>query len=161
CGKTTLLQHVLLTFANNRQGKRRQHARVPFFLEMRKVAEQLDKKTQPDLPKLLEAYFKKDRFTADIAKQLPKGWVERALRSGKCVLLWDGLDEIADLTARRKAAAWLDAVVANPDYRTNCFVVSARPAGYQGAPLERAQVLEVQPFAFDDILRFINQWYHA
>ena len=36
CGKTTLLQHVLLTYARNRQWRKKMRGRVPFFIELRK-----------------------------------------------------------------------------------------------------------------------------
>ena len=161
CGKTTLLQHVLLIFANDRQWRRRTRARIPFFVEVREIARQLQAKNEPTLPKLLEVALKKDRQTAEIGKRLPKGWLEKTLRSGRCVLLWDGLDEVANLEERSKVAAWLDRVIESPDWRGNVSLITARPAGYHGAQLRRAQVLEVQPFAFEDTKRFISQWYHA
>lgn len=161
CGKTTLLQHVLLTFANNRQWRCRMRARIPFFIELRKIVPMLQSKDGLSLPKLLEAVLKQDRQTADIAKQLPKGWLEKVLRTGKCILLWDGLDEVADPAERVKVSAWLDGIGNKPEWRDNLSIVSARPAGYRAAPLDRGRVLEVQPFAFEDTKRFISQWYHA
>lgn len=161
CGKTTLLQHVLLTFANNRQYRYRMRARVPFFVEVRKIAKSLEVEKGPTLPEVLRSVLEQDRQTADIAKQLPKGWLEKTLRSRKCVLLWDGLDEVADPELRSKVATWLDGVVNSAEWRGNISIVSARPAGYQTAQLDRSQVLEVQPFAFEDTKRFIGRWYHA
>ena len=161
CGKTTLLQHLLLTFANNRQWRHRMRARVPFFVEVRELARQLQPKRELTLPKLLETVLKKDRQTAEFAKRLPEGWLEKKLRSGRCVLLWDGLDEVADVEERGKVASWLDGVIESPEWRGNISFVTARPAGYQGAQLSWSQVLEVQPFAFEDTRRFISQWYHA
>ena len=111
CGKTTLLQHVLLTFANNRQYRYRMRARVPFFVEVRKIAKSLEVEKGPTLPEVLGSVLEQDRQTAGIAKQLPKGWLEKTLRSRKCVLLWDGLDEVADPELRSKVATWLDGVV--------------------------------------------------
>ena len=118
---------MLLTFANNRQWRHRMRARVPFFVEVREVAKQLQAKKEPTLPKLLETVLKKDRQTAEIAKRLPKGWLEKTLRSGKCILLWDGLDEVADVEERGKVAAWLDRVIESPEWRGNISLVTAAP----------------------------------
>jgi predicted NACHT family NTPase len=161
CGKTTLLKHVLLTFANNRQWRHGMRARVPFFVEVREVAKLRQASNEPTLPKLLETALRKDRTTADLARKVPKGWLEKTLRSGKFILLWDGLDEVADAEERRAVAAWLDRAIESPEYRHNTSIVTARPAGYLGATLDLAQVLEVEPFAFEDTKRFISRWYHA
>jgi hypothetical protein len=105
CGKTTLLQHILLTFANNRQWRHRMRARVPFFVEVREVARQLQaKEGEPTLPELLKAILEKDRQLTDFMKRLPEGWLEKTLRSGKGILHWDGLDEVAELKERGKVA---------------------------------------------------------
>jgi hypothetical protein len=162
CGKTTLLQHILLTFASNRQWRHRVRARVPFFVEVREIARQLQaREGELTLPELLEAILRRDRQTADVMERLPEGWLEKTLRSGKAILLWDGLDEVADLKERDKVAKWLDRAIESAEWRSNISLVTARPAGYQGAPLDRPQVLVVQPFGFEDTQRFIRQWYHA
>src|SRR5262249_46596363 len=90
-----------------------------------------------------------------------KKWVKRKLSSGACVLLLDGLDEVAELDLRKTVSSWLDQTLSSRRYRKNLFIVSARPGGYRSAPLERVRVLEVQPFTFDDTQQFIHRWYHA
>jgi predicted NACHT family NTPase len=157
-GKTTLLQHVLLAYARNLQGKYRMRARIPFFLELRKVAPLLKSKTPPSLPKAIETIVKDNLRKLG---KMPEGWLEARLRTGRCVLLWDGLDEVADLGQRRAVAKWLDEQTMNFDWHRNISLVSARPAGYRQAPLDRAHVLDVQPFDYDDTRNFIRKWYHA
>ena len=161
CGKTTLLQHVLLTYASNRQWRRRMRAKIPFFIEMRQIARVMPAKGELALPKLLETLLRQDRQTADIAKQLPERWLQKVLRAGRCVLLWDGLDEIADPLERGRVATWLDRIISKAEWRDNLSIITSRPAGYRGAPLDHVKVLEVQPFTLDDSKRFISQWYYA
>jgi predicted NACHT family NTPase len=40
-------------------------------------------------------------------------------------------------------------------------VVTSRPQGYQDAPLQRANVVEVQPFSGEQVKSFIDNWYLA
>jgi predicted NACHT family NTPase len=159
CGKTTLLQHVLLTYSRNRQWRKRMRGRVSFFIELRKVWQELAKDKPAPLPKVIESVLKKN--LPGLNEAFPKGWLEAKLRSGRCILLWDGLDEVADLSQRQKVSAWLDQQIAQGTPVGTISLVSARPAGYRDAPLERVHVLEVQPFDYIDTRRFIEQWYHA
>jgi len=43
--------------------------------------------------------------------------------------------------------------------QAHVFILSARPQGYRDAPLQRANVLEVQPFNSDQVRKFIENWY--
>ena len=158
-GKTTLLYHILLTYASNRQWRKRMRWRMPFFIELRKIASLLQAAEPPTLPEIIERVL--EQYKSSLGKEPPKGWVDARLRKEHCVLLWDGLDEVADANERLKVSAWLDNQIRKPEWKKTLFLVSARPAGYRGAPLERSHVLEVQPFDYEDTHRFIRQWYHA
>jgi len=171
-GKTTLLQHVLLTYARNRQWRKFRHwwkfgqwwkfgrRRIPFFIELRKVRRELWKgKDAPPLDNLIEDVIKQS--VRGLRGKLPRGWVNSMLRFRQCILLWDGLDEVAEVSERKRIAAWLDQYVAETADAGVLSLVSARSAGYRGAPLDRAHVLEVQRFDYNDTCRFIAQWYLA
>ena len=62
------------------------------------------------------------------------------LRRGRCLVLLDGLDEVADEAERRAMSAWVDRLVAV--YPDNRYVVTSRPPGYERAPLGKFTVLE-------------------
>jgi hypothetical protein len=158
-GKTTLLHHLLLVFAAGRQYKQRVRARIPFFMELRRLPELLKQTADAGLAEAVRWLIDKDERYADIANRLPPRWVEQRLSRGRCILLLDGLDEIADPTERKQASQWLDRAVM--EHRRHIFIVSARPAGYRSAPLNRARVLEVQPFTYAQTKRFVYRWYHA
>jgi hypothetical protein len=163
-GKTTLLQHVLLSYARGRQWRHRMRFRMPIFIELRKVAVELAKNLNvvQDLPDIIEAVWKNDPVMAAFAKNVSKDWLLKRLRNGRCLLLWDGLDEVADTNLRMRVRDWVTSnAIESPHYRSNVSIISARPAGYRSAPLERAQVLEVQPFEWEDTKLFIRQWYNA
>src|SRR5436305_15290908 len=38
----------------------------------------------------------------------PTGWVQKRLMSGQCLVMMDGLDEIADPQVRKKVVAWVE-----------------------------------------------------
>ena len=156
-GKTTLLHHLLLTYARGRQWRFRAQRRVPAFLEFRSLALLIT--ANPDFS-LADAFRHqiKAQF-ADLEKLLPAGWVERRLRHGSMILLFDGLDEVASLEARRAVSAWLEAHLTTQASRANLFLAASRPGGYQDAPLERARVLQVEPFSPEQSRRFIQCWY--
>lgn len=92
---------------------------------------------------------------------MPQNWMLNLLKRGRCILLCDGLDEIPDVATRQRVAKWLDDQINHTDWRENLFLVTARPAGYESAPLGNVRNLEVQPFDWDDTRAFIRRWYRA
>ena len=69
------------------------------------------------------------------------------------------LDQVASPEARRAVSAWLERHLAAEASRANLFLATSRPGGYQDAPLERARVLQVEPFSPEQSRRFIQCWY--
>jgi energy-coupling factor transporter ATP-binding protein EcfA2 len=153
CGKTTLLQHLALTLAQNRQRRyqRRCHALIPVFLFLRDHKETLWKKDQPDLDQLLTDHFTTERLKS------PRGWFKHRLESGRCLVLLDGLDEVADKLRRKKIVDWVDRQVER--YPLCRFLVTSRPHGYMTNPLRTASAIEVQPFTWEQVQRFVKSWY--
>src|SRR5262249_54143874 len=130
CGKTTLLQHVLLAYAAHKQYSHRLRARIPFFIQLRKLTDIVTKDSAIDCADAIQHLMGSDRRYSEIAGSLPKKWVKRKLSSGACVLLLDGLDEVAELDLRKTVSSWLDQTLSSRRYRKNLFIVSARPGGY-------------------------------
>ena len=152
-GKTTLLQHVALSLAQNRQRRheRRCPAFVPIFLALKDHKDTLWKKDPPDLDRLATEVFTTERLKP------PPDWFARHLKSGHCLVLLDGLDEVADERRRKKIAEWVDRQVER--YPKARFIITSRPHGYQSTPLKSASVFEVQPFTPDQVRRFVEGWY--
>jgi len=87
--------------------------------------------------------------------EAPKRWFELQLRRGRCLVLLDGLDEVAEPRQRRIVSTWVDDQILS--YPSSRFILSARPQGYRDAPLQRANVLEVQPFNSDQVRKFYRK----
>jgi energy-coupling factor transporter ATP-binding protein EcfA2 len=156
-GKTTLLQHIAMTLASNRQRRYKVRAYIPIFLFLRDHIKTITQENPPPLGKLSQDYFS-DTSSFNTLKP-PDNWFEKQLKRGKCMVLLDGLDEVADIEKRKAISIWVDNQI--KDYPNSRFILSARPQGYMGAPLQRAHVLEVQPFNGHQVKKFIENWYLA
>jgi energy-coupling factor transporter ATP-binding protein EcfA2 len=158
CGKTTLIHHVALTYS--RRKHRRYHVpfRIPILIELRNVADYIVE-NNPTLAQLAERAVR-ELFPRD-ADRPSVDWFQRHLAAGQCAVLFDGLDEVGDGDKRRTVSRWLDSQINADTTHTNMFAVTSRPAGYKSAHLDRAQVLEVQPFTLEQSHKFIDNWYLA
>lgn len=161
-GKTTLLKHLLLKYAWNQQWRFRVRTRIPFFVELRKLPKHLLKtESSNTLPAVLYRLLKDESDLKTLWRHCPNDWLSNQLRRGCCILLCDGLDEIADTQVRQRVSKWLNEQINHTDWHKNIFLITARPAGYASAPLTHVLNLEVQPFDWNDTRAFIQRWYQA
>ncbi|MBM4086452.1 MAG: NACHT domain-containing protein, partial [Planctomycetes bacterium] len=169
-GKTTLLKYLALTFAR-RQAKERlqiEEERLPVFIALRdfnRFLANLDKTGQLGAfgPTLLGRFLRE--HTADIAPHLkmPGDFFDRALDEGSCLVLLDGLDEVADPLQRGRTAEAVAAMAGH--YQGNRFVVTSRPRGYETEARQRLAPLcaecAIRDFDESDRAAFANAWYTA
>ncbi|MEU5695219.1 NACHT domain-containing protein [Actinosynnema sp. NPDC020468] len=145
-GKTTLLRHLAVSVCR-RPGRRW----VPVLLYLRDHVAAI--KDGASLPSLVRARVAKHGPTE------PSGWFEKRLSDGECVVLLDGLDEVADHADRRAVSAWVERQ--KNEFPANDFVLTSRPHGYRTAPVEGAKVLQVRGFTDAQVARFLRGWYLA
>jgi hypothetical protein len=139
-GKTTLLRYLTLTYARDLAGedglvKQRlnlDEQRLPILLPIREFARYLTT-NHPDAsldgPKLLLDYLRTYFANQDIP--LPERLFADRLQAGKCAVLLDGMDEVANLETRHRIARIIERfTIAYPDNRT---VVTSRLVGYSGS----------------------------
>jgi hypothetical protein len=157
-GKTTLARHTALSlcapyrrFWDRRFWRRR---RLPILLYLRDHAAgilQADD-SAPDLASVAaEAGW--------LHGKVPASWLKGRLDRGRCVVLLDGLDEVADEEDRKKVVAWVRRQIER--YPANTYVVTSRPHGYLSNPIPSTDVLQVQRFTIDQASRFLHHWYYA
>jgi hypothetical protein len=89
----------------------------------------------------------------------PPNWFEQQLRNGNCVILLDGLDEVAREADRRHVSNWVE--LQTKQYPRNDFVITSRPQGYRSAAITGAVVLQVRSLTEEQIYRFVRGWYVA
>jgi len=157
-GKTTLLEHLSLTYAKNIQ--RQQHnlapKLIPIVLYLRQVSDKITGSQPPSLAQLITKIIKTEDHTLQLDP--PNKWFEDRLKGGKCLVMLDGLDEVADKAVRKKVSEWVDVQVRT--YPETTFILTSRPYGYDEAPLaQQPFFLEVQPFNLQQMEEFINNWY--
>lgn len=157
-GKTTLLEHLCLTYAKNLQ--RQQHSvapkLIPILLYLREVSDKIKSPKYLNLAQLITEMIKTEAHSLQLDP--PNKWFEDRLRKGKCLVMLDGLDEVADTAVRKKVSKWVDVQVRT--YPETIFILTSRPYGYEEAPLsQRPFFLEVQPFNLQQMEEFINNWY--
>lgn len=85
-GKTTLLRHTARVVCQARRNRRRT---VPVLLYLRDHVEAIVATPTVSLPELVRGTL--GRYVADE----PPDWFEQRLNDGDCVVLLDGLDEVA------------------------------------------------------------------
>ncbi|HET8658692.1 MAG TPA: NACHT domain-containing protein [Micromonosporaceae bacterium] len=151
-GKTTLLQWIAVNSARGTFGPHLQdwNDTVPFFVPLRRHA-------SGTLPAPEDFLSEVGRH---ISAEKPPGWVHQQLRSGRAVLLIDGVDELTQ-DRRDDARRWLrDLVATFPRAR---FVVTSRPAAAPAEWLGREDfdVAEFDPMSRTDIPIFISRWHDA
>jgi hypothetical protein len=95
-----------------------------------------------------------------IAGLLPKGWVHRRLRSGRALLLVDGVDELPS-AQRRAVRPWLSGLLA--EYPGLGAVVTSRPAaaGADWLAAEGFTTAFLERMTPTDVKELIRHWHDA
>lgn len=149
-GKTTLLSHTARHVARTPDQRRRP---IPVLLQLRDHAAQVAADPNLTLPQLLRDVVPR------LATAEPTGWWENRLNRGKCVVLFDGLDEVGNADERQEIGNWVNRQISV--YPDNDYVITSRPHGYRTAVIDSAEVLQVRPFTPEQVRQFLSGWYLA
>jgi hypothetical protein len=151
-GKTTLLQWIAVRAATKSFEGQLAHWNgcVPFYIRLRHYS-------QTRLPKP-EAFI--DYVASAIAGMMPEKWVYHVLRSGRAIVLVDGVDEVS-ASQREEVHTWLKDLVET--YKDARFIVTSRPhaieAGWMNYEAFHDAMLQEMELA--DIFLFIDHWHEA
>lgn len=104
CGKTTLLQHAAVKLATNRQRPKCVAAYTPILLCLCDHAAAVTANPSLMLGELAQSYFSRHDRYAELNP--PAAWFAQQLKTGECLMLLDGLDEVADGDKRRALSQW-------------------------------------------------------
>ncbi len=151
-GKTTLLDWLAVTAARGGFTDALQdwNGCVPFSVRLRRYV-------KSELPRP-EQFL--DHAASWVAGIMPKGWVHQCLRSGRALVLVDGVDEVP-AAKRRAVRVWLGELVAMyPDVRV---VVTARPAAAEERWLadDGFASVELERMSPRDVRLFLERWHEA
>lgn len=167
-GKTTLLRRLATAFAEGSASAKlgwTGEPLLPILLPLRNFGRFLQdnraKYTNPapqSLREFMEDYFREHEVA------LPLSFFRRRLEEGGCLLLLDGLDEVADTTLRAEVAQVVSSFIRR--YGKNRFGLASRPRGYEEVAryLPHPTVCDVQPLTpagRDELVRnLLGQFEH-
>ncbi|MFD7814464.1 NACHT domain-containing protein [Streptomyces sp. NPDC059785] len=153
-GKTTLIQWLAVSTAQKNLDERLLYlyGLVPFVLPLRTLTRGGAKLPTPD--EFLS------EVSCPIAALQPAGWFDRVLRSGRGLILVDGIDEIPE-SERQGARRWLQDLVAT--YPRNRWLVTSRPSAVRENWLTGDDFAELDLAAMsrDNIAAFVERWHKA
>ncbi|MFI9383362.1 NACHT domain-containing protein [Kutzneria sp. NPDC052558] len=149
-GKTTLLLHTAWQLCRSPRG--RSPRSTPVLLFLRDHAKTIAADPGVALPAVVGS-------TLGDHGQEATAWFERRLAAGDCVVLLDGLDEVASQGDRLAVAAWVERQIKR--FPRNDFLVTSRPHGYLAARIEGATVLQMRRLTEEQAADFVRRWYLA
>jgi len=148
-GKTTHLKRLLLwCLRGGLEELGLPKDMIPVFLPLRELK---------DVSKGLDSFIQEQLNQRHL--QTPSGFGQRMLDRGNLLLLFDGLDEVADPVRRAKVSRWI--AQARTLHPTCYFVVTCRFAGYAKQVQMDAPFLEMhlRPLDKPQAEEFIRNWY--
>lgn len=161
-GKTTLLKHITLTLLAHRKQHSHQGKiphKLPIMLFLRDHVSKIHESASKEKHDFTLVDALHDHLKRWEQPEPPAGWVKRQLVQRRCLVMLDGLDEVADPQIRREVVNWVQTQIAA--YRQNRFIITSRPFGFRSNPLSGVAVLEVRPFTSEQVEKFIHKWYLA
>lgn len=152
-GKSTLLAHIALTLTSRQERKRiRKFPRktIPVVLFLREHSDLIYHNRSISLADVILASL------SALPSRPPSSWFENYLRSGNCVIMLDGLDEVALQVQRRQIVDWVQLQMIN--YPRCSFIITSRPFGYEEHPINGVSVLQVRALSRQQIRQFVEKW---
>ncbi|MBD2214160.1 GUN4 domain-containing protein [Nostoc linckia FACHB-104] len=152
-GKTTLLRHITLLFALRKQSKlyRGLPQLIPVLLRLRDVTSAIVVDDKPSLAQVIA------KAMGDESEKIQQ-WFNKQLKNGKCLVMLDGLDEIADDEQRQQVSAWVSQQLQHYQHRLP-FILTSRPQAYNQAPLPDTPAYFVRSFTTEQRNTFLFNWY--
>jgi hypothetical protein len=155
-GKTTMVRYTALQMAEQRrwpwQAGFWRPRRIPLLLYLRDHAQTILAEQPQNLAAIGAA-------APWLEGAVTERWLQRRLGRGRCVVLLDGLDEVAGARERAAVVGWVNTQIRR--YPGNTMVVTSRPLGYEANRVAQADVLQVQRFTHPQIAEFLSAWFQA
>jgi NACHT domain len=144
-GKTTAAQVLMHDQAAQPEG------RVPFIVTLREFAAQAAQRSV--------AYHLQDKLGTFYQCPAPADSVEHLLLSGAALVIFDGLDEVADTMQRGNLTAIIERFCA--EYPLTRVLVTSRLIGYEQARLDERQFTRYRLGGFDDqrVADYVCKWF--
>ena len=152
-GKTTLTRYLTLSYADGSYRKQKAQELIPILLLFRTIHTQIQNYKTPTLPDLISQQILDLPRCQDLRPS--SKWFEKWLKSGNCLVMLDGLDEVPQ-TQREKVSKWVNWQMQAYD---TTFILTSRPHGYDSSLFKGMQPVKIIDFDNDQINDFIDKWY--
>ncbi|NEQ66344.1 MAG: NACHT domain-containing protein [Symploca sp. SIO2D2] len=156
-GKTTLLRYLALAFAENQAAERLDLAeqRLPIFVPLAAYNATLDNNYDFPLSEFLAYYYQTNRELPGLTPLFKK-----YLEQGQAIALFDGLDEVLDVSTRQLIAQRVQAFINRYLPLGNRIIMTSRVVGYQEVRLSRENIAHFRVLSLDEtgIAKFIRAW---
>ena len=154
-GKTTLTRYLTLNYADQAHRNFGAANRLPILLLFRAMHGQIQNAQTPSLPELILNQVNKLPRCQDL--DVSAQWFKQRLDQGKCLVMFDGLDEVPN-ARREKVSQWVSwQMQAYPSQ----FILTSRPHGYDSSLFQGITRVGILDFTVKDKEAFINKWYRA
>jgi len=163
-GKSTLLRYLALIYSQGREKIKEtlgdDEVLFPIIVSINAYADALKKGQDPkglNFIDFLTSYYRKQNLSGNMSRLF-----NLKLREGKCLVMFDGLDEVLDINQRKTIASAVKNFVNGHSKKGNKFIITSRIVGYNEAPLGNDFVhFKVLPFGKKEIRQFALKWYEA
>ena len=133
---------------------------IPILIRISDYAKGLDAENMPPFRQF---------FTEHIARAYPaltnlSNTLLDELKKGRCLLLFDGLDEVANDSLRRRVAEHISAFISDYDAESattqhlNRFIVTSRIVGYEAGTFNRYAHYTLRDLEDEQIKQFLTNW---
>lgn len=171
-GKSTYVQFIALTFAQEKAGERKfrksgivnkrfgtRRWLLPILIPLRRVSNVIkDPETLTNNNLLFEAFYK-EVLPSYVRELFSRQYLQFMLRKKRCLFLLDGLDEVSDDNEFRVVVNEIKGLVSQ--FPGNKFIVTSRHSGWRGGVGSAFLETEVSDLNADQVNTFINCWYTA
>jgi len=154
-GKTTLLKYLALYLCGH-TNNRKKHRLLPVLLMLRDHAHTIMDSINAGQSLRLSDIVNKE-LEKNLPITIPPDWIVAQLNAKHCLVMFDGLDEVADISMREHIVRWVEQQM--QIYGGNRFVVSSRPHGYDTNPIQGLTRLKVEDFNRIQQEQFVHNWY--
>lgn len=146
-GKTTLLDYLILIFTGRipHPLQKELNNPLPIYVRLRKLKR---------LP-LREFIGSREHCEEEI----PYRYFEKRLNAGKCVVLFDGLDEVLNENDKDHAVHQIKLFAEK--YKKNWLIVTSRPMGWSRQFFPDFDEYDIQDLSDDAVRKFIGDWYRV
>jgi energy-coupling factor transporter ATP-binding protein EcfA2 len=151
-GKSTLLKWVAVEAARAFSHAKAPQQGVPFLIKLRSLLPG----NLPDLDSIGSP------MTEGLVIQQPRQWSSSLIETGRALLLFDGLDEVAE-DRRESIVRWINQIHRDHGRRGTKIIVTSRPTAImeERFQLRAAITVTIRPMPYAKIERFVTLWHQT